>query len=75
MIINKEGNFKGETISSMPIGNNNITLNNNERNIKQFYDTGMKEIIHKCNYIYKKNLKKKFLLKWSFKRRLNFNFK
>ena len=32
MIINKEGNFKGETISSIPIGNNNITLNNNERN-------------------------------------------
>ena len=32
MIINKEGNFKGETISSIPLGNNNIILNTNERN-------------------------------------------
>jgi hypothetical protein len=29
IIINKEGNFKGETISSIPLGNNNIILNNN----------------------------------------------
>jgi hypothetical protein len=28
IIINKEGDFKGETISSIPIGNNNITINN-----------------------------------------------
>ena len=28
IIINKEGNFRGETISSIPLGNNNIVLNN-----------------------------------------------
>ena len=33
IIINKEGNFKNETISSIPIGNNNIILETNEDNM------------------------------------------
>jgi hypothetical protein len=32
IIINKEGDFKDETISSIPLGINNIIIDNNERN-------------------------------------------
>lgn len=32
IIINKEGNFKNETISSIPLGINNIMINTNDRN-------------------------------------------
>jgi hypothetical protein len=32
IIINKEGDFKNETISSIPLGINNIIIDNNERN-------------------------------------------
>ena len=35
IIINKEGNYKNETISSIPIGLNNITIDNNNFDLKK----------------------------------------
>ena len=35
IIINKEGDFKGETISSIPLGNNNITIDNRNFDLKK----------------------------------------
>jgi hypothetical protein len=35
IIINRDGDFKGETISSVPLGNNNFMINTNNSNLKK----------------------------------------
>jgi len=35
IIINRDGDFKGETVSSLPLGNNNFMINTNNSNLKK----------------------------------------